>query len=66
MSSVTDLERKVLAALPGLPKHCVRLDLHLASGQLPSVEVKFYTGHGDCTETAYFLWTGEKFERQHD
>lgn len=63
MSSVSDLEGKVLAALPGLPKHCVRLDLHLASGQLPSVEVKFYTGFADWTESCRFEWTGEKFEK---
>lgn len=64
MSSVTDLEGRVLAALPGLPQYVISLTLQLGVGQLPKVRVAYYTGFADWTETHTFVWTGEKFEKQ--
>lgn len=41
MSSVTDLEGRVLAALPGLPQYVISLTLQLGVGQLPKVRVAY-------------------------
>lgn len=66
MSSVTDLEGRVLAALPGLPQYVISLTLQLGVGQLPVAVATYYTGFADLTDTVTFQWTGEKFERQPD